>query len=131
MKQWLQRFLYGRYGVDQFSISLLLFTFVLIFINLFFRSVWINGFYLIILLYSYFRIFSRNFSQRRKENQTFLKYYEPFRHWIKDKQERFVYRKTYKYFRCPKCKQRLRVPKGKGNITVTCTKCRTKFDAHS
>lgn len=131
MKQWLQRLLYGRYGVDQFSIALLILTLILILFNVFFRSFTISILYLLILIYSYYRIFSRNFSKRRKENQYFLKWYVPIQHWFKDKQVRFLNRKTYKYFKCPNCKQQLRVPRGKGNITITCAKCRTKFDARS
>ncbi len=33
----------------------------------------------------------------------------------------------YKVHNCPKCNQGLRVPKGKGNILVTCSKCEEKF----
>ena len=39
--------------------------------------------------------------------------------------------RTYRYLICPQCSQRLRVPRGKGKIRVTCTKCRNQFIAKS
>ena len=36
--------------------------------------------------------------------------------------------KQYRFFDCPNCKAHLRVPRGSGNITITCNKCGTKFD---
>ena len=39
--------------------------------------------------------------------------------------------RTYRYLICPQCAQRLRVPRGKGKIRVTCTKCRNQFIAKS
>ena len=39
--------------------------------------------------------------------------------------------RTYRYLICPQCSQRLRVPRGKGKIRVTCIKCRNQFIAKS
>ena len=39
--------------------------------------------------------------------------------------------KQYKYFLCPQCTQRLRVPRGKGRLRVTCTRCGNKFEIRS
>lgn len=39
--------------------------------------------------------------------------------------------RTYRFLICPQCSQRLRVPRGKGKIRVTCTKCRNQFIAKS
>lgn len=131
MKQWLQKMLYGRYGVDQFSTFLIIIFVMIAFLNLWLRlpQMWIV--YIPLLVYSYYRIFSRNIYKRRAENQAFMKLYAPLRNWLKDKKERFRDRKTHKYFKCPHCSQRLRVPKGKGDIVITCSKCHTKFDARS
>ena len=34
---------------------------------------------------------------------------------------------TYRYFKCPECKQKMRAPKGRGKIKVTCKHCHTQF----
>lgn len=128
MRNWLQRFMYGRYGVDQLSFATLILYIILTVFNMFVSIPFASIIYLALLVLCYFRIFSRNIYKRRAENEKFLKLYNPFKFWFKDKKERFRDRKTYKYFKCPNCKQRLRVPKGKGSVSITCSKCKTKFD---
>ena len=39
--------------------------------------------------------------------------------------------RAYKHVRCTSCKQKMRVPRGKGKLRVTCPKCRTKFEVKS
>lgn len=131
MKNWLQRFMYGRYGVDQLSMAILILTIVLTLFGVFIRIPYMEIVYILLLVLCYFRIFSRNIYKRRAENAKFMKFYQPVKTWFRDKKERFRDRKTHKYFKCPSCGQRLRVPKGKGNITITCTKCKTKFDGRT
>lgn len=128
MKQWFRRFMHGRYGVDQFSLFLLGVYIFLTVLNLFLRFRYMIYLYGIVLLICYLRIFSKNISKRRAENDRFLSVYRPIRRWLKDKKERIRDFRTHRYFTCPNCKQRLRVPKGKGEITITCIKCRHRFD---
>ena len=128
MKHWFRRFMYGRYGVDQFSLFLLGVYIFLTVLNLFLRFPYMIYLYGIVLLICYFRIFSKNISKRRAENDRFLSVYRPIRRWLKDKKERIRDFRTHRYFTCPNCNQRLRVPKGKGEITITCIKCRHRFD---
>ena len=40
---------------------------------------------------------------------------------------RLKYCRKYKYYRCPHCHARLRVPRGIGERTVTCSLCRHSF----
>lgn len=75
----------------------------------------------IMLGYFWFRILSKNIYKRVRENQKYLGE-------IKMVKTRWQQRKTHKFFRCPKCKTWLRVPKRRGKITITCVKCATKFD---
>ena len=35
--------------------------------------------------------------------------------------------RQHRYFDCPKCHQMVRVPRGKGKISITCPRCREKF----
>jgi ribosomal protein L37AE/L43A len=50
---------------------------------------------------------------------------------VRDKVSKMRYdmnqRKTYAIFKCPSCKQKLRAPKGRGKIQVTCSKCHNQF----
>ncbi len=131
MKQWLQRFMYGRYGADQLSVFFLVLFLLSTICNVFLKWPYMIYVYVVLLVLCYARVFSRNIYQRRRENEQFMKLYAPIRNWCKDKKERFRDRKTHKYFQCPKCGQRLRVPKGKGEITITCSKCRNRFDART
>ena len=35
--------------------------------------------------------------------------------------------REHRYFDCPKCRQPVRVPRGKGKIMITCPKCKERF----
>ncbi|WP_294496711.1 hypothetical protein [uncultured Gemmiger sp.] len=126
MRAWFQRFMSGRYGYDQFSRFLSIFALVLLILGLFLWGV----FYYIglaVLIYSYFRTFSRNISKRYAENEWYLRHTAGLRSWANQTRVRFAQRKTYRYFRCPHCRQAIRVPKGRGRISITCPKCQTQF----
>ena len=114
-----RRFMTGRYGTDKLNSLLLGLGLAACFINLF---VWNDIARLIFTVISYtfmilalYRCFSRNTYKRYRENRKYLQLMERF----KDK--------NHRYFTCPKCKQTVRVPKGKGKIAITCPKCREKF----
>ena len=131
MRERLQRFMQGRYGVDQLSNFIVVVAVVLLVIELFvpsfkIRSI-VNLVAVCMLVYSYFRIFSRNHYKRYAENERFLKYFDRTQRWFTKKQRRFAQRKTHRFFKCPCCKQSIRVPKGKGKIAITCPKCSTEF----
>ena len=98
MKGWFQRFMSGRYGFDQFSGFLCIASLILIVIGAWISPV-LYWLGLAAIIYSYFRILSR----------TTLK------------------RKEYHYYRCPQCGQQLRVPRGRGKISITCPKCGHQF----
>ena len=70
----------------------------------------------------------RNIQARYAENEKFMRWWRPVSNRIRGAQGRFADRKTHCYFKCPECGQRLRVPKGKGKIMITCPHCHTKFD---
>ena len=80
-----------------------------------------------ILLFSYYRMFSRNISKRSAENQKYLQKEMKVREFLGKKKREINMRKQYHIYKCPNCKQKLRVPRGRGRIAVTCRKCGTEF----
>ncbi len=70
-----------------------------------------------------FRVFSRNVSKRQAENTRFEYRMQKIRRKVASLKQRWKDRKTFKYFRCPNCKQMIRAPRHKGKIRVTCSKC--------
>ena len=124
----------GRYGVDQMNIGVLIFSMVCTFTASLTRWLLLSILGTALLAYGVFRMFSRNVSARSKENQKFLVFWNEVKGiwykiegWFSGKKRRFADRKTHCYFSCPKCKRKLRVPKGKGKIEISCPICGTKF----
>lgn len=131
---WLQKFMMGRYGVDQMNIGVLILSMVCTFTASLTRWLLLSILGTALLAYGVFRMFSRNVSARSKENQKFLVFWNKvkgiwykIKGWFSGKKRRFADRKTHCYFSCPKCKRKLRVPKGKGKIEISCPICGTKF----
>lgn len=120
-------FMAGRYGTDQFTLALLVAGMVLTFIGNAFDLHLLTMFTYVIFLACMYRTMSRNIAARKKENNTFLRYWNPLSAWFKAKYGIVKSSRNYKYFKCPSCKQEMRVPRGKGKIAVTCQKCHTKF----
>ena len=115
----LRSFMTGRYGTDKLNMVILSAGLVASLL-----SVWISapGWNLLLFVLSYglmiwaiFRSLSRNTYRRYQENRKFLQFF--FR--LKDRDNR--------YFDCPKCRQMVRVPRGKGTIAITCPRCKEKF----
>lgn len=126
MKEKFYRFMQGRYGGDQLSRFLMILTVVCMVLSLFGADFfYIIGFAL--LIYSYFRIFSKNIYKRRSENAIHLKYeYKVRQFWATWKRD-MTQRKTHHIYRCPSCRQKIRVPRGKGKIEIRCPKCNQTF----
>lgn len=127
MKQKLQQFMYGRYGFDELSKIYLALTIFCIVVSLFAKNSFFYVVGIVLLIYTYYRAFSRQTAKRQMENQKFLN----LRYQVKVKQnKRKVHReqkKIYRFYKCPSCKQTVRVPKGKGKICITCPKCQMEF----
>lgn len=126
-RQKVMQFMQGRYGADQFSRFLIYLSLILLVITLFCRNNFIYYIAVIVLFYSYFRMLSRNISKRYAENQKYLslRYKMVGRfNWIR---LRIKDSKTHRIFKCPSCSQKIRVPKGKGRISIKCPKCRIEF----
>lgn len=128
---WFRKFMYGRYGVDQLGLQLLVIYFIVLAFGMLLDQSWIKYIAYALLGYCFYRILSKKTYKRSAENTKYLQMIYPYQQWWAKKKNRFQNRKVYKYFKCPNCKQELRVPKGKGNLTITCPKCRTQFDKKS
>ena len=115
----LRRFMEGRYGNDKLNSAILGSALVMVILALFIRNPLLNlilhGISYALMFWSIFRTLSRNTYKRYQENRQFLKSVDRFRD------------REHRYFECPKCRQTVRVPRGKGKISITCPKCREKF----
>ena len=117
----------GRYGADQMGQMLSAVSMVFLIISLFSRN---QGWFLLALIgivYNYFRMFSKNISKRYAENQKYLTMTAGIRRKIASWKSQLAQRKVYHIYRCPGCKQKIRVPRGRGKIEIRCPKCNTRF----
>ena len=131
MKEKFMRFMYGRYGVDtlgKYSLGAGLATMVL---SIVFDSYTLSLLSWFFIILTYFRMFSRNLYKRSSENQTFLNKTYKLRTWFSKQKNMMAQRKTHHIYRCPGCKQKIRVPRGKGRIEIRCPKCHTTFIKNS
>ena len=122
----LQRFMHGRYGNDQLNIFLVVLYLILYLVYALTSFAPIYWVATVLIFWALFRLFSRNLAKRREENQKFLRKADPFLRWYR--LHRTMMRdKEHRYFKCPNCGQHLRVPRGKGKITVSCRGCGASF----
>lgn len=119
MREKLARFMYGRYGVDEFSRFLLIAVFVIVIVNLFFPSALWTALMLAGIIFIYSRMFSKNHARCNAQNQWYLSKvrrlscYKDFR--------------THHIYTCKSCRQKIRIPRGKGKIMVRCPRCGFEF----
>ena len=127
MKQKIQNFMMGRYEADQLGQLFLGCSVIFLLISLFTR---LDIFYVMalgLMGYEYYRMMSKQVERRFAENQKYLTWrYQLVVKWNR-KKEHFKQRKIYHFYKCPSCKQKVRVPKGKGKICITCPKCKNEF----
>ena len=132
----------GRYGADQMGQMLSAVSMVFLIISLFSRN---QAWFLLAVIgivYNYFRMFSKNISKRAAENQKYMNFRyravcffkkgrtggsASFAQKQAQRKAHHEQKKMYRFFACPNCAQKVRVPKGKGKICITCPKCHTEF----
>lgn len=126
----LQRFMYGRYGSDQLNVFLIVAYLVLLLLSGLPGLRLLETISFLLMVWSLFRMLSRNYAARRAENAKFLKLVGPVVRWYRLR--RTILRdKEHRYFKCPSCGQQLRVPRGKGKITINCRSCGASFQEKS
>ena len=122
------RFMSGRTGVDQLSYAMVIAALVMTIIG------GIVGLGLLtlmadaLILLAFYRMLSKNRLKRAQENTNYLQKTQKLRRAVTEWVNRVKNSKKYRYFTCPKCKARLRVPRGVGSVTITCKSCGNKFD---
>ena len=131
MRDWIARFMQGRYGVDKFSNFLFVAALACLVVEFFIpiavvRNL-LNFAALLFLAYSYYRIFSKNHPKRYAENERFMKYFGSLQGLLNKKRNDRMQKRYHRIFKCPNCRQSVRVPKGKGKIAITCPKCKMEF----
>ncbi|MBQ2948041.1 MAG: hypothetical protein IJD94_03590 [Clostridia bacterium] len=122
------RFMSGRYGTDQLNSALLWAAIIIMLVGSFsgLRLFLLLG--NVVLIVVLVRMFSKDRYRRQNENQIYLQKTYKLRQGMTEWVNRMKNSKKYRYFTCPQCKKRLRVPRGVGSITITCKGCGHKFD---
>lgn len=139
---WYSKAMAGRHGGDQLSIALLVLYCILLMFSSIFHTLLLFLLALAALVFCILRMLSRNNGQRWKENTWFMSWWGPVWNRMRGISAHFHSEQEFaamkardrdvsRYFKCPKCKNKLRVPKGKGKIVITCPVCHTSFTKHT
>lgn len=127
MKQKLVRFMYGRYGVDKLSKHLVWAGLVMGVVSVFFGGGLLYICSMVLFIYSYFRIFSKNTAKRYGELCRYERFLAKWKNAPAKWKKEAALRKEYKIFKCPSCRQKIRIPKGHGMVEIRCRKCQAVF----
>jgi len=128
MKQWLRRFMIGRYGQDNLNKFIFAAAVAAMVVSVFIGRTWLYPLALVLLILCLFRMLSKNGVRRVRENAVYLRLCGKIAKQVRNRKSRFQQRKTHRFYKCPKCKVWVRVPKGRGRLLITCTKCNTSFE---
>ena len=124
----LTKFMYGRYGVDDLYYFLLIICLIIIILNIFIHSSILTIIELIIFSVAIYRYLSKNKYKRNKENKKYLYIKDKILNYFNYQRRKYNDRNTHMYKKCPKCKQKIRLPLKKGKHTVKCPNCSHKFE---
>ncbi len=130
MREKFMRLMAGRYGNDQLNrflvaVDLVLFVLAMLAPSRVMRLAY--PLFLLLLFFTYYRMFSRNLYQRQRENAWYMDKRNRFLSSFRVLRERWHQRKDYCFYSCPSCRTTLRVPRGRGKIKIVCRKCGTSF----
>lgn len=131
MKEKFKKFLRNAHGMDRLSQHLYYLSITLFVLSLFTKSSILRILSMTGLIISMFRSLSQKHFQRSKENNLYTKYYNKVVARVKVFFLNIRHFRTHKYVVCKSCNQQLRIPKKQGEITVTCPRCRNRFDVKS
>ena len=126
MKEKLRRFMIGRYGNDRLNQVLMIVAMIALVISFFGPRIFYL-FALLCLIIGYFRMFSRNIYRRSMENNKYLQWEYKVKQFFFKKKREMQQSKTHHIYKCPSCRQKIRIPRGKGRIEIRCPKCGQTF----
>lgn len=121
----------GRYGTDQLSAAITNLAVLLVIVNVMTGVRWVSFIALVLLAYAWFRITSKNVQARHAENDRARQVAGPALVWLANPVSAAREARAYKHLRCPSCGQRVRIPRGKGKVRVTCPKCHGRFEGRA
>ena len=121
----------GRYGADELSRFMLGVCLLLMLVTMIIRFPLLYLVALALLGVCYFRMFSRDFAKRSAENQKYRNIVAKVETFVSRKKRRAAQSKEYHIYKCPSCGQKIRIPRGKGKICITCPKCKHQFNKKS
>ena len=127
MREKFRQFMIGRYGTDGLNQFLSIASLVLLLIAIISRVSLFTYLGAALLIFCYYRTFSRNISKRTEENYRYYAVKDRIRSKFSSLRDQWNNRKLYHYYRCPQCRQKLRVPRGRGRIQISCPRCGTQF----
>ena len=127
MKERMQRFMAGRYGNDQLNQFIFIVAIISMVLEIITRQSLFYTLTLVLLILAYVRVFSRNINKRYEENMKFLQKKDAILNKFRRQKYYAAQRRNFHIYTCPQCKQKIRIPKGKGKISIACPKCRTSF----
>ena len=117
----------GRYGYDELSKAMFIAALICMVLAFVPSLQFMYAPAIVFWLWSMVRCYSRNLEKRRVERAAYLRFTGNIKSRFAVKKKAWKERKTHRYFRCKQCKTVLRVPKGKGTIKITCSKCRSEL----
>lgn len=122
--------MYGRNGTDQLGLFTLVLYLIVWIIWTITQWTVLSILETVLLFITLYRMLSRNLARRRAENTKFLQKIRPIKNRVMSHRARMKDRE-HRYFKCPNCGQQMRVPRGKGRITVHCRTCGATFEEKS
>ena len=131
LRERFQRFMYGRYGMDGLGQFLMWTAVACLLLSWFVARPFFNTLAMVLLLWGYFRMFSRNVQKRYQENCMYYRYINKVKDFFKKQKSYIQQSKTHHIYKCPQCKQKIRIPRGKRRVAITCRRCGTEFIKNS
>ena len=131
MRAWFTRMMAGRNGPDHLNRFLSVVFLILSVCSMFVRNPRLASVLytlsMALFVYVMFRMLSRNIYRRQQENGAYLRERYKITSWWNGLRDRWAQRKDYRFYKCPSCRTRLRVPRGKGKLNIVCRNCGTSF----
>ncbi len=119
-----RRFMRNRYGIDPLGKAMLLCA-VLVSALAVVTKLPLTVISYLLIAFELYRFFSADIYRRTNENLKYDALKKRVIDWFRLEKNKIRDRGTHRYLKCPTCRANLRVPRGRGKISVTCPVCKT------